>query len=1496
MSATDLAQWVSNQVRAARKGASDVAAVARKQEKATHKAVLKAAAGLTASTDEHLEEEKMLFDFSAERNIGRQSASDVMKATEFQSHIIDLMPEALGPVVAAAAAADKQRRQSKLMDPRAQLESLGSLRVQPAGTDPASINRAALQNMQAKHKHGDTQGPIRRFVGYIQRSKPDVVYPKKFVCTKSFMVADLTPLSKNDADTEYELRSFPQIREENFSDPIRVRGFVPYVLPCVVYNLKIQKTFDKEHMWVWNIVAVMTRPRLFNLKFMKQFIKAVLMQEWSETDEGHGSSADALAVQKAVFKEKVDKDIANLNRQCRAAARASAAAHKAYQAARELGDEPNHPGPLIDPEDYMRINWKSWLLSLPYGLLVLEACHQDEARSSALYPLITRCYDNTMLFQNNPWWKHMPERDRRAWEDALKNPATARLMCFRETMPEHLLFLAAPIERDMKANRRRRRQAVAVAQDLRLCRGKLGLEYIENPTMQQQLDALDLQFYVESVNAMETATHKRSRYSYIPPLRVDGFKALCMKMNWTYKKPQLTPSDIARPPVYLPELEAHEAAMHAYAVYNEMCVDSESSCCTLLQKMPAAHRRGTTELIRLGVLTKMSITKEDFVAGNSKPMEFLQVRSNEAFVPLPETAIDTPPILIDTSFDSCCHSESEAASTLDSAVPAGSHEATQRHCDVVLPSTWARAKQHFARLLYLFHTDPIAPQDVSSDHAVQSKRFKLQWSKFLIPKAFRAAHAQKWFGSDSADVEDNQTDDEAPVADDDAEAPVADEDEEAPVADDDEEAPVADEDDDAPLVDYGDDAPSADDADSGLPAGDREGHGIQEVGSSAAASGLVCRVPDKDDDDDEPLCVAAGESQDPAADIDASGLDTDTKEFTEEQVEADLQERAKAAGKRVLSDREYEFLLAVQENTWNVLTGGAGTGKTTMLGLLDEACNSKMHICAFIARAVKNAKDRVQCDASTIHSLIASQTLSRRKFNILTFDEAGTIHERLAMAFFAGQWRAARVVAVGDINQIPPFGSFRGNFMFELMQMFNTVRLTQVFRQSTGSELILDNAYKVLRQEKPLRFDDHTFRIRTTDAHLKELLAECVQEQFTDTWAVCGTNAHCKDFNEKAIRAILAADGMHAEAIRLSPAAVRDSVFPGMQIVFYAKVNRVQYDTVDDFFNGDWYAGKQMLTKGSRELFVNGEMDTVDCIFNLHQLPDGWESMTSHAVRMYVKGRTFEMQRKLATRNASDETYLRYVRDSKKDAVTAALASPRFPLDQNVLIYLRSGRVIRLSDPFRPGYADTVNRRQGGEKNKIIFYCPTYEGTMTKHFSRNHLYTTITRAKKCFTYFGKSFMDLYRIMAVDPLPNHCYIRVWARQAKRFVDYIQTQHHLHVKRAAEEAFVRKNQCQLKQRAKQLKRAEKRKRRDRDLQADEEAMWCAGTGAPASKCARTGEDPSPDQPMTLLDSDDEALVIRAESDDEMLVCAASSKAHANEEPYQEQSFITQFFGVR
>jgi exodeoxyribonuclease V alpha subunit len=161
-----------------------------------------------------------------------------------------------------------------------------------------------------------------------------------------------------------------------------------------------------------------------------------------------------------------------------------------------------------------------------------------------------------------------------------------------------------------------------------------------------------------------------------------------------------------------------------------------------------------------------------------------------------------------------------------------------------------------------------------------------------------------------------------------------------------------------------------------------------------------------------------------------------------------------------------------------VVTGGPGVGKTTVvraiLSLLEMA-RLKTVLAAPTGRAAKRMAEATRKEATTIHRLLEvdprKQKFTRdadRPLEIaaLVVDETSMVDVPLAHALLSAVPTGARVVLVGDVDQLPSIGA--GAVLRDVIDsgVVPTVRLTEVFRQASASRII-EGAHAILRGDDP---------------------------------------------------------------------------------------------------------------------------------------------------------------------------------------------------------------------------------------------------------------------------------------------------------------------------------------------------------------------------------------------------------------------------------------------
>ncbi|MBN2671188.1 MAG: ATP-dependent RecD-like DNA helicase [Deltaproteobacteria bacterium] len=166
-----------------------------------------------------------------------------------------------------------------------------------------------------------------------------------------------------------------------------------------------------------------------------------------------------------------------------------------------------------------------------------------------------------------------------------------------------------------------------------------------------------------------------------------------------------------------------------------------------------------------------------------------------------------------------------------------------------------------------------------------------------------------------------------------------------------------------------------------------------------------------------------------------------------------------------------------------VLTGGPGTGKTTLLrGLISYLQSERQSIalCAPTGRAAKRMSESTGRQASTIHRLLEftprSRGFARDEANpllqdVVVVDEVSMMDIELFSALLSAIPNNARLVLVGDPDQLPSVGP--GTVLSDVLQLGRTlkpglqmVRLTEIFRQAQSS-LIVTGAYEILHGRLP---------------------------------------------------------------------------------------------------------------------------------------------------------------------------------------------------------------------------------------------------------------------------------------------------------------------------------------------------------------------------------------------------------------------------------------------
>lgn len=181
-----------------------------------------------------------------------------------------------------------------------------------------------------------------------------------------------------------------------------------------------------------------------------------------------------------------------------------------------------------------------------------------------------------------------------------------------------------------------------------------------------------------------------------------------------------------------------------------------------------------------------------------------------------------------------------------------------------------------------------------------------------------------------------------------------------------------------------------------------------------------------------------------------------------------------------LAEEQRQAVEAALAHKLLVITGGPGTGKTTIirfiLGLVTGAASehiSQISLAAPTGKAAKRMGEATGRPASTIHRLLEAgpkgfQRNADRQIEaeLVIIDESSMIDTRLMASMLEAIPDHARLVLVGDVDQLPSVGA--GRVLGDLIEsgIMPVTRLETIFRQSTESR-ITENAHAIRKGQKP---------------------------------------------------------------------------------------------------------------------------------------------------------------------------------------------------------------------------------------------------------------------------------------------------------------------------------------------------------------------------------------------------------------------------------------------
>lgn len=216
-----------------------------------------------------------------------------------------------------------------------------------------------------------------------------------------------------------------------------------------------------------------------------------------------------------------------------------------------------------------------------------------------------------------------------------------------------------------------------------------------------------------------------------------------------------------------------------------------------------------------------------------------------------------------------------------------------------------------------------------------------------------------------------------------------------------------------------------------------------------------------------------------------------------------------------LSEKQKEAIEAVNNNNVCIITGGPGTGKTTIIKSIIELYKKhkkKAVLCAPTGRAAKRMTETTGQEAKTLHRLLEigkiedegnyeniDYDIAPLDADVVIVDEMSMVDVFLMNYLVKALYQGTKLILVGDVDQLPSVGP--GNVLEDLInsEKITTITLNKIFRQAAKSKIIL-NSHRInngktfiKKEELEDEVNEDFFYIKQNnqDAILKEVISLC---------------------------------------------------------------------------------------------------------------------------------------------------------------------------------------------------------------------------------------------------------------------------------------------------------------------------------------------------------------------------------------------------------------------
>lgn len=377
-------------------------------------------------------------------------------------------------------------------------------------------------------------------------------------------------------------------------------------------------------------------------------------------------------------------------------------------------------------------------------------------------------------------------------------------------------------------------------------------------------------------------------------------------------------------------------------------------------------------------------------------------------------------------------------------------------------------------------------------------------------------------------------------------------------------------------------------------------------------------------------------------------------------------------------------------NSFFILTGGPGTGKTTTLNAIIEIFDNRdlsIALAAPTGRAAKRMTELTGREAATLHRLLEvewgsenKQSFARNKtrpldYDVVIVDEMSMVDVQLFRALLEATRITTRILLVGDSDQLPSVGA--GNVLNDLIasERVPFVRLEKIFRQAAESSIV-NFAHDIIHGSVPQGYEkaNDFFFLRRKDAYtVVNTVLELNQTRLPDAYGFSPLT----------------------DIQVLCPSRKKDLGTVNLNALLQDKLNPLKKNGVELHYKG------ASFRVGDKVMHIKNDYDII------------WETDKGETGTGVFNG-DIGFVEEVDLRN-------RFI---------------KVRYDDRIATYYEDGFEL-----IEHAYAVTVHKSQGCEFDCVII--PLYDTSVLLRY-RNLLYTAITRAKKLIVLVGDSdiFCDM----------------------------------------------------------------------------------------------------------------------------------------------------------